>query len=47
MSQGSCARGVCHVDEILKVMDDEQKARARDDRPPDLGEMSLAESASP
>ena len=34
---------VCHVDEILKVMDDEQKARARDDRPPDLSGMSLAE----
>ena len=34
---------VCHVDEILKVMDDEQRARTRDDRPPDLGGMSLAE----
>ena len=28
---------VCHVDEILKVMDDEQRARTRDDRPQDLG----------
>ena len=34
---------VCPVDEILKVMDDEQKARAGDDRPPDLSGMSLAE----
>ena len=34
---------VCHVDEILKVMDDERRARTRDDRPPDLGGMSLAE----
>ena len=34
---------VCHVDEILKVMDDEQRARTRDDRPPVLGGMSLAE----
>ena len=34
---------VCHVDENLKVMDDEQRARARDDRPPDLSRMSLAE----
>ena len=34
---------VCHVDEILKIMDDEQRARTRDDRPPDLGGMSLAE----
>ena len=36
-------RRVCHVDEILKVMDDEQRARTRDDRPPDLSGMSLAE----
>ena len=35
---------VCHVDEILKVMDDEQRARTRDDRPPDLDAMSLAEA---
>ena len=28
---------------FLKVMDDEQKPRARDDRPPDLSGMSLAE----
>ena len=34
---------VCHVDEVLKVMDYEQRARTRDDRPPDLGGMSLAE----
>ena len=34
---------VCHVDKILKVIDDEQRARTRDDRPPDLGGMSLAE----
>ena len=34
---------VCHVDEVLRVMDDEQKARTRDDRPPDLDGMSLAE----
>ena len=34
---------VCHVDEVLKEMDDEQRARTRDDRPPDLGGMSLAE----
>ena len=34
---------VCRVDEILKIMDDEQGARTRDDRPPDLGGMSLAE----
>ena len=34
---------VYHVDEVLRVMDDEQKARTRDDRPPDLGGMSLAE----
>ena len=34
---------VCHVDEVFKVMDDEQRARKRDDRPPDLGGMSLAE----
>ena len=34
---------VCHVDEVLKVMDDEQRARTRDDRPPDLVGMSLAE----
>ena len=34
---------VCHVDDVLKVMDDEQRARTRDDRPPDLGGMSLAE----
>ena len=34
---------MCHVDEILKVMDDEQRARTRDDRPPDVGGMSLAE----
>ena len=32
-----------HVDEVLKVMDDEQRASTRDDRPPDLGGMSLAE----
>ena len=34
---------VCHVDEVLKVMDDEQRASTRDDRPPDLGGISLAE----
>ena len=34
---------VCHVDEVLKVMDDEQRARTREDRPPDLGGMPLAE----
>ena len=35
---------MCHVDEILKVIDDEQRAsNFRDDRPPDLGGMSLAE----
>ena len=33
---------VCHVDEILKVMGDEERARTRDDRPPDLGGISLA-----
>ena len=43
MSMGSCARRVCHVDETLKAMDDEQKARTQDDRPLDLGGMSLAE----
>ena len=32
---------VYHVDEVLRVMDDEQKARTWDDRPPDLGGMSL------
>ena len=36
---------VCHVDEILKVMD-EEKARAWDDRPPDLG-CPWQKSASP
>ena len=40
---GSCARRVCHVDEILKVTDNEQRARTRDGQPPDLGGMSLAE----
>ena len=34
---------VCHVDEFLKVMDDEQRAGTWDDRPPDLGGMSPAE----
>ena len=34
---------VYHVDEVLRVMDDEQKARTRDDHPPNLGGMSLAE----
>ena len=34
---------VCHVDEVLKVMDDEQRARTKNDRPPNLGGMSLAE----
>ena len=34
---------VCHVSEVLKVMDDEQRARIQDDHPPDLGGMSLAE----
>ena len=34
---------VCHVGEILKVIDDEQRARTWGDRPPELGEMSLAE----
>ena len=34
---------VYHVDEVLRVMDDEQKARTRDDRPRDLGGMSLVE----
>ena len=34
---------VCHVDEILKVMDDEQRARAWEGRPPDFSGMSLAE----
>ena len=34
---------VCHVDEVLKVMDDEQKAKSQDNRLPDLGGMSLAE----
>ena len=34
---------MCYVDEVLKVMDDEQRARTRDDRPPDLGGMALAE----
>ena len=28
-----------------QIMDDEQRARTRDDRPPDLGGMSLAEVA--
>ena len=36
---------VCHVGEILQVMDDEQRAMTWDDRPPDLGEMSLAEAS--
>ena len=34
---------VCHVDEVLEVMDDEQKAKSQDNRLPDLGGMSLAE----
>ena len=34
---------VCHVDEVLKVMDDEQRASTQDDRPSDLGGMFLAE----
>ena len=34
---------MCHVDEVLKVMGEEQEARSRDDRPPDLNGMSLAE----
>ena len=34
---------VCHVNEVLKVINDEQRARTQDDRPPDFGEMSLAE----
>ena len=34
---------VYHVDEILRVKDDEQKARTWVDRPPDLGGMSLTE----
>ena len=34
---------VCHVDEYFQGIDDGQRARTRDDRPPDLGEMSLAE----
>ena len=33
---------MCHVGEVLKVLDDKQKASTQDDRPPDLGEMSLA-----
>ena len=31
------------IGEILKVLDDEQRARTWDDHPPYLGEMSLAE----
>ena len=39
---------VCHVDEVLKVMDDEQKAKSQDDRLPDLGGMCpWQKSASP
>ena len=34
---------VGHVDEILKVMDDEQRVRTRYDRPTDLDGMSLTE----
>ena len=34
---------MCHVDEVLKVMGEEQEARSRDDRPPDLNGMSPAE----
>ena len=34
---------MCHVDEVLMVMGEEQEARSRDDRPPDLNGMSLAE----
>ena len=33
---------MCHVSEVLKVMDDKQRASTQGDRPPDLGEMSLA-----
>ena len=32
---------VCHVGEVLKVIDDEQRTRTRDNRSPDLGGMSL------
>ena len=34
---------MCHVDEVVKVIGEEQEARSRDDRPPDLNGMSLAE----
>ena len=34
---------MCHVDEVLKVTGEDQEARSRDDRPPDLNGMSLAE----
>ena len=34
---------VCHFNEVLNVMDDEQRASTRDDRPSDLGRMFLAE----
>ena len=34
---------MCHVDVVLRVMGEEQEARSRDDRAPDLNGMSLAE----
>ena len=34
---------MCHVDIVLRVMGEEQEARSRDDRAPDLNGMSLAE----
>ena len=43
MSLGNCARRGVSCRRYFHGIDDEQKARTRDDRPPDLGEMSLAE----
>ena len=33
---------VCHVGEVFKVTDDKRRTSTLDDRPPDLGGMSLA-----